>query len=264
LKDCAVLLRRAKSLTVRKLSISRVRSSWRSLRPTVRRPAAVAGLRLLPPPPDPIRITWHRCKRVSVSICTFVPIKQVNWVPGAEYMSATDAGLLPLPLLHTDESCRRLALSGDTARTSSSPSSWLSHECPPTGRLNSGVAAVAGEPNCCRCWRACGCGVPKATFAPAAREGSGVVGAEVAEGETHESCKRSENRGRVAWLPADSRAALMHARLLRQYLYFCTSKASKLSTCQSQLGIAPSPAAAARRLSVYMLYWYKSTHADAD
>jgi hypothetical protein len=177
-------------------------------------------------------------------------------------MSATDAGLLPLPLLHTDESSRRLALSGDTARTSSSPSSSLSHACPPTGRLDSGVAAVAGEPNCCRCWRACGCGVPKATFA--AREGSGVVGAEEAEGETHESRKRSENRGRFAWLPADSRAALMRARLLRQYLYFCTSKASKLSTCQSQRDVAPSPAAAARRLSVYMLYWYKSTHTDAD
>ena len=189
-------------------------------------------------------------------------------------MSATDAGLLPLPLplLHTDESCRRLALSGDSARTSSSPSSWLSHACPLTGRLNSGVAAVAGEPNCCRCWRACGCGVPKATFA--AREGSGVVGAEeaeeaegaasFAEGETHESRKRSETRGRFAWLPVDSRATLMLACLLRQYLYFCTSKASKLSTYQSQHGVAPSPAAAARRFSVYMLYWYKSTPTDAD
>ena len=44
------------------------------------------------------------------------------------------------------------------------------------------------------------------------------------------------------------------ARQERQFLYFCTSKASKLSTCQRSSS-APSAAAAAPQVSVFVLLY---------
>ncbi len=49
--------------------------------------------------------------------------------------------------------------------------------------------------------------------------------------------------------------------MLRQYVYFCTSKASKLSTSEDHSAHAQKRAS--RRYSVYLLYQYKSTHTDS-
>ncbi len=46
-----------------------------------------------------------------------------------------------------------------------------------------------------------------------------------------------------------------------QYLYFCTSKASKVRRLLSIVRLVPP---AACRSSLYLLYWYKSTNTDAE
>ncbi len=54
-------------------------------------------------------------------------------------------------------------------------------------------------------------------------------------------------------------------RILRQYLHFCTSKASKLSTaCNRALTEGQAGNGALHSvLTLLLLYWYKSTDADA-